>query len=221
VTLPRHRSRAESSDPDESAYGCSSFPERPPQTAAFMHVTGMISPKALAKRQVRGAPQGRYGSAETAAGAAPLRGRPFQNGGSGMSRKILLVDEWRAVRLLGRRVLNSLGFQTREATNGREALQILAVESDILAVLLEWRPQDEDCLTLVRRLAGIPCASRPAVLACGDLLERRQIIAALDAGADEFLQKPFSRDTVREKFERLGIFESSHSRRSEMLSCVG
>jgi len=138
-----------------------------------------------------------------------------------MNRKILLVDEWRAVRLLGRRVLNSLGFQTREATNGREALQILAVESDILAVLLEWRPQDEDCLALVRRLAGIPCASRPAVLACGDLLDRSEMIAALEAGADEFLQKPFSQDAVREKFERLGIFESGHSRRSEMLSCVG
>ena len=35
---------------------------------------------------------------------------------------------------------------------------------------------------------------------------------ALQAGADEFLQKPFSRDTVREKFERLGILESGQSR---------
>jgi two-component system chemotaxis response regulator CheY len=137
-----------------------------------------------------------------------------------MNRKILLVDEWRAVRLLGRRVLSSLGFQTREVANAREALQILAVESDILAVLLEWRPQDEDCLTLVRRMAGIPCASRPALLACGDLLDRSQMIAALEAGADEFLQKPFSRDTVRGKFDRLGIFGSDHARRSEMLSCV-
>jgi two-component system chemotaxis response regulator CheY len=138
-----------------------------------------------------------------------------------MNRKILLVDEWRAVRLLGRRVLTSLGFQTREATTAREAIGILAVESDISAVLLEWRPQDEDCLTLVRRLAGIPCASRPAVVACGDVLDRSQMITALQAGADEFLQKPFSRDTVREKLERLGILESGHSRRSEMLACVG
>jgi DNA-binding response OmpR family regulator len=32
------------------------------------------------------------------------------------------------------------------------------------------------------------------------------MIAALEAGADEFLQKPFSRETVREKFEQLGVF---------------
>ena len=64
-------------------------------------------------------------------------------GDSGVNRRILLVDEWRAVRLLGRRVLTSLGFQTREATSGREALEILTSESDISAVLLEWRPQDD------------------------------------------------------------------------------
>lgn len=137
---------------------------------------------------------------------------------AGLSRRILLVDEWHAVRLLGRRVLTSLGFRTREATSGREALEILAVESDISVVLLEWRPQDEDCYKLVERLASVPCPSRPAVIACGDTLDRSQMIAALQAGADEFLQKPFSRETVREKLAQLGISESGHPRRSEMLT---
>ena len=138
-----------------------------------------------------------------------------------MNRRILLVDEWRAVRLLGRRVLTSLGFQTREATTGREAMEILISESDISAVLLEWRPQDEDCCTLVKRLASIPCLSRPALIACGDVLDRSQMIAALEAGADEFLQKPLNRETVREKFEQLGVFEGGHSECSESLPCGG
>jgi two-component system, chemotaxis family, chemotaxis protein CheY len=136
-----------------------------------------------------------------------------------MNRKILLVDEWRAVRLLGRRVLTSLGFQTREARSGREAQEILSAESDISAILLEWNPQDEGCLDLVTRLAAIPCQSRPAVIACGDVLERSQIVAALDAGADEFLQKPYSRETVHEKLVQLGLCEPASPRRSDRLSC--
>ncbi len=138
---------------------------------------------------------------------------------AGLSRRILLVDEWHAVRLLGRRVLTSLGFQTREASSGREALEILAVESDISAVFLEWRPQDQDCCRLVERLASVPCPSRPAVIACGDTLDRSQMVAALQAGADEFLQKPFSQETVREKLAQLGISESRPLPRSEMLRC--
>jgi two-component system, chemotaxis family, chemotaxis protein CheY len=136
-----------------------------------------------------------------------------------MNRRILLVDEWRAVRLLGRRVLTSLGLQTREARTGREALEILTVESDISAVLLEWKPQDEDCCTLVNKLARIPCASRPAVIACGEALDHSQMIAALKAGADEFLQKPFCREAVREKFEQLGVLESVDADRSETSAC--
>jgi two-component system, chemotaxis family, chemotaxis protein CheY len=139
-------------------------------------------------------------------------------GGSGMDGKILLVDEWRAVRLLGRRVLTSLGFQTREARTGREALEILNTESDIAAVLLEWKPEDEDCLDVAKRLAGVPGQSKPPVIACGDIFERSQIIAALEAGADEFLQKPYSRETIREKFAQLGISKLDDSPPVEVVS---
>ena len=63
-----------------------------------------------------------------------------------MNRKILLVDEWRAVRLLGRRVLTSLGLQTREATTAREAIgRFWPSNPTSRLCLLEWRPEDRDC----------------------------------------------------------------------------
>jgi two-component system chemotaxis response regulator CheY len=137
-----------------------------------------------------------------------------------MKGKILLVDEWRAVRLLGRRVLTSLGLQTREARSGLEALETLILEPDLSGILLEWNPQDPYCLELLKRLAAVPRHSRPALVACGDVLERSQIIAALEAGADDFLQKPFSQETVREKFEQLGVPGFSESRRAEQSPTV-
>jgi DNA-binding response OmpR family regulator len=82
---------------------------------------------------------------------------------------------------------------------------VFALEPDISAVLLEWRPQDEDCLKLVRRFATIPRHARPAIVACGDVLDRSQIVAARAAGADEFLHKPYSLEALREKFEQLGV----------------
>ena len=135
-----------------------------------------------------------------------------------MDRKVLLVDDWHAVRLLGRRVLSSLGFQTREARSRAEALEILSAEPDILAVLLEWKPQALDNLDLLKSLAGLSRSSRPAVIACGDRLERTQIAAALEAGADDFIQKPYSRETVRDKLAQLGISDPENSRQSEPLS---
>ena len=124
-----------------------------------------------------------------------------------MDRKILLVDEWRAVRLLGRRVVNSLGLETREASNARAAWEILNTDPEIPAVLLEWKPEDHDCVALLQKLAQTPRQARPAVIVCSEELDRTQIAAALQAGADEFMQKPYSRDIVREKLEQLGILE--------------
>jgi two-component system, chemotaxis family, chemotaxis protein CheY len=135
-----------------------------------------------------------------------------------MKGKILLVDEWRAVRLLGRRVVASLGFQTREAPTGVEALEVLALEPDIAAVLLEWRPHDADCLELVRRLTALPQHSRPTIIACGDILDRSQIVAALQAGADEFIQKPYSREALGEKLEQLGVRGVPAARGQEIMS---
>ena len=133
-----------------------------------------------------------------------------------MKRKILLVDEWRAVRLLGRRVLTSLDFQTREARSGLEALETFALEPDLAGILLEWKPEDPYCLELVKKLAAGPRHARPALIACGDVLERSEILAALEAGADDFLQKPFSSETVSEKFEQLGVAGHSDLRRNDV-----
>ncbi|HXY32817.1 MAG TPA: response regulator [Planctomycetaceae bacterium] len=135
-----------------------------------------------------------------------------------MNRKILLVDEWRAVRLLGRRVLASLGFQTREARSGLEALEVFVLEPDIAAVLLDWKPEDEHCLELLKRVQALPRRARPLVIACAESLEKAQIVAALQAGADEFLQKPYGRETLREKLKQLGIAEFDHSGRAEIAS---
>ncbi len=134
-----------------------------------------------------------------------------------MDRKILLVDEWRAVRLLGRRVVNSLGLETREASNARAALEILNADPGIPAVLLEWKPEDRDCVALLQKLAQTPRQARPAVIVCSEELDRTQIAAALQAGADEFMQKPYSRDIVREKLEQLGILELAETHPIESL----
>jgi two-component system, chemotaxis family, chemotaxis protein CheY len=131
-----------------------------------------------------------------------------------MNRTILLVDEWRAVRLLGRRALSSLGFQAREASRAREALEIVRSDPQLAAVLLEWRPDDADCLDLLKQLANHPRQSRPIVIACGDMFDRVEIVAAIAAGADDFLQKPFCREAMREKFERLGLLQSPNSQRA-------
>ena len=50
--------------------------------------------------------------------------------------KALVVDDSRAVRMILSRTLKELGYEVREAANGREALEIMAAENNSVKLVL-------------------------------------------------------------------------------------
>jgi DNA-binding response OmpR family regulator len=107
------------------------------------------------------------------------------------SVKILVVDDEPAVRESLRRALQLQGYQVALASNGADALEQLGNHADEPdAVILDVLMPEVDGLTVCRRLrlAG----SRLPVLMLTARTEVDDRVAGLDAGADDYLIKPFA-----------------------------
>ena len=125
-------------------------------------------------------------------------------GAESPSKTCLVVDDSRVVRKVSRRILEELGFEVAEAGDGLEAMAwCRAVMPD--AILLDWRMPGMDGLEFVRRLRGEPGGHGPKVVFCSVENDLERIREALDAGADEYIMKPFDEFIIREKLIQIGL----------------
>ena len=120
--------------------------------------------------------------------------------------KALVVDDSRAVRMILARTLKELGFEVREAANGREALEVIEVEKTaVTLVLADWNMPEINGLDLLRRLRQNPELSRLVVVMVTTETELDQMAVALEAGANEYVMKPFTKEILVEKLQLVGI----------------
>ena len=120
--------------------------------------------------------------------------------------KALVVDDSRAVRMILARTLKELGFEVREAANGREALEVMEVEGTAVSlVLADWNMPEVNGFELLQQLRQNSELSSLVVVMVTTETELDQMAAALEAGANEYVMKPFTRDILVEKLELVGI----------------
>jgi len=105
--------------------------------------------------------------------------------------KILVVDDERAVRESLRRALELEGYEIELAEDGREALSRLEDDaSQPDAVILDVLMPGVDGLEVCRRLRRTGNRVPVLMLTARDEVENR--VAGLDAGADDYVTKPFA-----------------------------
>jgi two-component system chemotaxis response regulator CheY len=120
--------------------------------------------------------------------------------------KALVVDDSRAVRMLLTKTLKQLGYEVQEASNGREALEAIeAGNSEVNLVLADWNMPEINGLDLLKRLRQNPARSSLAVVMVTTETEIEQIAEAMEAGANEYVMKPFTQDILMEKLQLAGI----------------
>jgi two-component system, chemotaxis family, chemotaxis protein CheY len=121
-------------------------------------------------------------------------------------QKALVVDDSRAVRMILSKTLRELGFEVCEAANGREAMEVIAAQKPpVSLVLADWNMPEVNGLELVQRLRGIREFDATAVVMVTTETELDQMAAALAAGANEYVMKPFTRDILVEKLQLVGV----------------
>lgn len=115
---------------------------------------------------------------------------------------LLVVDDDQAMRDILEPVLISLGFDVFLASSGNQALRELAHRQPDV-ILMDIRLSDSDGVTLTRQLKSSPhLAHIPIVLMTGDS-RRERLISSIEAGAADFIAKPFTIGVLRAKLEKV------------------
>ena len=118
--------------------------------------------------------------------------------------KALVVDDSRAMRAILAGILGEAGFQTEEAGDGEAALAALrAAAADL--VVVDWHLPGMSGPELVRAIRAQPAWSAVRVLMVTTEVDPARVREALDAGAQEYLMKPFSAEQLRDKLALLGL----------------
>lgn len=116
----------------------------------------------------------------------------------------LIVDDSRVVRKFSRRSLETLGFSVKEACNGREAIASCEEGMPDL-ILLDWHMPVMSGIEFIRLLRQGGHAHQPKVVFCTTENDVAHIRAAIEAGADEYVMKPFDHDTLHMKLQLVGV----------------
>lgn len=116
----------------------------------------------------------------------------------------LIVDDSSIIRKVARRMLESLDFRIVEAENGEQAFATCQRELPD-AILLDWNMPKMDGYDFLRALRSLPGGDRPKVVFCTTENDVTHIARALQAGANEYIMKPFDKDIVEEKFQEIGL----------------
>ena len=120
--------------------------------------------------------------------------------------KALVVDDSKAVRMILARTLKELGFEVCEAANGREALEVMEAEKAAVSlVLADWNMPEVNGFELLTLLRQNPEFSSVVVVMVTTETELDRMTAALEAGANEYVMKPFTKEILKEKLELAGI----------------
>ena len=114
--------------------------------------------------------------------------------------RVLVVDDEPAVREVLERILRLEGYEVVLAADGREAIaRQRAAPAD--AVVLDVLMPNVDGLEVCRRMRG--CGDRTPVLMLTARHEVGDRVAGLEAGADDYLAKPFSIDELTARLKAL------------------
>ena len=119
-------------------------------------------------------------------------------------KQVLIVDDSKVIRKVAQRIVQALGFVSREAENGLVALCCCEASMPD-AILLDWNMPVMDGLTFLLELRQLEGGLRPKVVFCTTENEVPQITRALSAGADEYIMKPFDKEIIASKFEEVGL----------------
>jgi len=117
----------------------------------------------------------------------------------------LVIDDSRAMRLILSRMLRELGLDVVEAADGRQALTRIEEGLAPALMLIDWNMPEMTGIEFVAAVRKPPFNSTARLVMVTTETEVVQVLRALEAGADEYVMKPFTKDAIFEKLQLLGL----------------
>lgn len=116
---------------------------------------------------------------------------------------VLVIDDSRTMRKLLGRALKEFSCEVVEADGGVQGLEVLRENAQIDLVMVDWNMPEMSGIQFVHELRADPNLAKVRVVMVTAESKLNQIQAALEAGANEYLIKPFTKESVGEKLQIL------------------
>ncbi len=117
----------------------------------------------------------------------------------------MVLDDEEDVRRLLALMLTRLEFEVCEGADGKEGLNILRAPTSVDVILLDWRMPVMDGPAFLNALQADPALCDIPVMMLTGLNDKENVTEALKLGAKEYLMKPITQRTLREKLSILGF----------------
>ena len=134
--------------------------------------------------------------------------------------RVLIAEDERVSRHMLRRQLEQWGHDVVATSNGREAWETFQ-NGDYSIVVSDWMMPEMDGLELVRHIRKYDADGYVFIILLTAKSTTEDIVVGMEAGADDFLSKPFDRNELRVRLragERIIELERSLAQRNQMLS---
>ena len=118
----------------------------------------------------------------------------------------LVVDDSRVVRKVARRIVEDLGFTCDEAEDGQKAYEYCTGKMPD-AILLDWNMPVMSGIEFLEKLRQMPNGKGPKVIFCTTENDMAHITRAMNAGANEYIMKPFDSEIIESKFTQIGLID--------------
>ncbi len=125
--------------------------------------------------------------------------------------RALIVDDSTATRFILKSILKEIGFATVEANSGAAALHKLTEDSHFELALVDWNMPEMNGYEFVVAVRQVSTFASLRILMVTSETDVEQITKAIEAGANEYLMKPFTKDAIRDKLQMLGFDVGTHA----------
>lgn len=117
--------------------------------------------------------------------------------------KFLVIDDSSTMRRIVKNTLSKIGYSDIiEAENGKEALDKLEAAGGVDMIVTDWNMPVMDGLTFVKNVRSGPYNSVP-ILMVTTMAAKEDVIQALKAGVNNYVVKPMTPETLREKVDSI------------------
>lgn len=121
-------------------------------------------------------------------------------------RCCLIVDDSPVIREIAAKIIADLGFTTRQAARGAEAVAA-CIESAPDVILLDWDLPSLEALDVLRGVAELAQERRPKIILCASEYDAQQFTLARAAGAAHHVLKPFDARSLGDIFFAAGLID--------------
>lgn len=119
--------------------------------------------------------------------------------------RAMVIDDSRAMRRIISGMLKEVGFEVTEAENGSDALKKLEELGSVELALVDWNMPVLNGFEFVKAVRAKDEHAEMKLMMVTTETGAEEMTAALEAGADEYVMKPFTKEAITEKIRMLGL----------------